>query len=252
MTAVTLARAGVIVVEGNYQNRNIYVQNSYAGAGVGFCVYQVAINGEVAYDEVNSSAFEIDLANREFKLGQSVVIEIIHKDDGCAPKILNPEVLKPNPTFKTVDIQINERGVLMWETTDETAELDFVIEQFKWNKWVQVGHVKGKGTPTTNMYSFQTTALAGTNKFRVKQKGYIDKVRYTPTVSYVASRKEVTYIYNRKKQKVEFSEDTGFEVYDKYGNLVKKGFSRMIDLSNLERDIYYLNFGNSSTEFRVK
>ena len=49
---------GVIVLEGHYQGKNLYVQNPFAGSGVGFCTFEVTINGEVTTDEVNSSAFE--------------------------------------------------------------------------------------------------------------------------------------------------------------------------------------------------
>ncbi|PJC62331.1 MAG: hypothetical protein CO022_05125, partial [Flavobacteriales bacterium CG_4_9_14_0_2_um_filter_32_27] len=52
--------AGVIVLEGHYQGKNLYVQNPFAGSGVGFCTFEVTINGDVTTDEVNSSAFEID------------------------------------------------------------------------------------------------------------------------------------------------------------------------------------------------
>ena len=103
-TLVTLnALAGVIVLEGHYQGKNLYVQNPFAGSGVGFCTYEVTVNGEVTTDEWNSSAFEIDLAARGLKVGEPVVIKIKHKDD-CKPKVLNPEVLKPKSTFENLSM----------------------------------------------------------------------------------------------------------------------------------------------------
>src|SRR4051812_14910783 len=100
LTLVSLsnALAGIIVVEGKYQDKNLYVQNGYAGNGVGFCTYEVTINGKTSTDEVNSSAFEIDFAAFQIKPGTPVVVEIKHKDD-CVPKVLNPEALKPKATF---------------------------------------------------------------------------------------------------------------------------------------------------------
>lgn len=93
-----------LVIEGKYQNKNLFVQNAFASSGVGFCVYEVRVNGEVTTDELNSSAFEIDLAQRNLKPGDNVSITIKHKD-GCTPKILNPDALKPTPTFETIDIK---------------------------------------------------------------------------------------------------------------------------------------------------
>ena len=67
--ALNVNATGVIVLEGHYQGKNLYVQNPFAGSGVGFCTFEVTINGEVTTDEVNSSAFEIDFANFQMKVG---------------------------------------------------------------------------------------------------------------------------------------------------------------------------------------
>ena len=42
----SIANAGVIVLEGNYMGKNIFVKNPFGGAGVGFCVFEVTINGK--------------------------------------------------------------------------------------------------------------------------------------------------------------------------------------------------------------
>ncbi|PCJ89106.1 MAG: hypothetical protein COA57_02520 [Flavobacteriales bacterium] len=243
---------GVIVLEGNYHNKNLYVQNDVSATGVGYCTYEVRVNGNVSTDEIHTSAFEIDLAQYNLPVGAPVTIIIKHKTNGCAPKVLNPEVLKPNPTFETTYINVNDKGLLKWTTVNETSKLPFVIEQFKWNKWVKVGEVQGKGIPTTNFYSFKTDPIAGMNKLRVKQKGYIDKVRYTPSVSYNSLKSEISHLYIKKYNRLEFSEETSYEVYDKYGNLVKKGYGSKIEASNLKKDIYYVNYGNNMAEFKKK
>lgn len=244
--------AGVIVLEGHYHNKNLYVQNAESSSGVGYCTYEVSINGSVSTDEINSSSFEIDLTQHNLELGSPVTIIIKHKDDGCYPKVLNPEVLKPNPTFETTYINVDENGLLKWTTVNETAKLPFVIEQFKWNKWIKIGEVDGVGTPTINFYSFQTPVIAGMNKFRVKQKGYIDKTRYSQAVHYTSLAKEVSYVYTKKDQTIYFSEVTGFEVYDKFGNLSKKGYGNTIRVDNLKTDTYYINMGNTMSAFKKK
>ena len=252
LLAGAITEAGVIVIEGHYQNKNVFVQNSIATSGVGFCAYEVSINGQLSTDEINASAFEIDLTQYNIPFGGNVTIMIKHKNDGCFPKVLNPEVFKPNPTFQTTLISVGDNGLLKWTTVNETAKLPFTIQQFKWHKWVKIGEVQGKGTPTTSIYSFQTESIAGLNKFRVKQKGYIDKTIYSPTVSYTALDQEITFVYHRKDQNIDFSEETGFEVFDKYGNLVKKGYGVEFDVRNLSKDVYYMNFGNRMAEFRRK
>src|SRR5437868_2524545 len=77
----------VIILEGNYQGKNLYVQNPYGSGGVGFCVTEVLVNGNIATDEIASSAFEIDFKPHKLVVGDKVEIKIKHKED-CKPKVL--------------------------------------------------------------------------------------------------------------------------------------------------------------------
>src|SRR5688572_15709655 len=122
--------SATLLVEGKYQNKNVYVQNFFGGSGVGFCAFEVKVNGNITTDEVNSSAFEIDLASLKLKYGERVVIEIMHKD-GCQPKVLNMEDLKPKPSFEVLTMNISSNGLLEWKTKNETGALPYIIEQFK-------------------------------------------------------------------------------------------------------------------------
>lgn len=243
---------GTIVIEGHYQKQNIYIKNDFSNLGVGYCTYEVRINGKVSTDEIYSTSFEIDLAQYQLELGAPVSVTIRYKDDGCMPLVLNPNALTPNPTFETLSIDVNNKGMLEWKTANETASLPFIVEQFKWNKWVQIGEVQGVGTPEKHAYQFQTTPHSGINKFRIKQKGFIDKTIHSPSVSYKSLKPEITYVYNKKKQILEFAEHTSYEVYNKYGELVKKGFDVTFSTDNLQKGVYYMNYGNSTTEFTKK
>ncbi|MBN4062168.1 MAG: hypothetical protein COA57_07345 [Flavobacteriales bacterium] len=249
--------AGTIILEGNYQGKNIYVQNPFSGTGVGFCTYEVKVNGDVTTDEINSSAFEIDLGNFQLNIGDPVVVTIKHKDD-CKPKVLNPEVLKPKSTFEIIDMDIDQESIFSWKTKNETGKLPFVIEQFRWNKWIKVGEVEGKGTPDVNEYSFKITPHSGENLFRVKQVDYTNKPRYSKSKRYNAMAiSEVTFVPIKVKDFLHFeaesnSTETMFEIYDSYGNIVKKGFASNIDCKNLKKGIYYLNYDNKTDKFVKK
>ena len=82
-------REGIIILEGKYQNKNIFVSNAFGGQGFGYCTYEIRVNGDLVTEDINSSAFEIDLNNFKFELGDAVIIEIRHKS-GCTPKVINP------------------------------------------------------------------------------------------------------------------------------------------------------------------
>ncbi len=242
--------AGTIILEGNYQGKNLYVQNPFSGTGVGFCVFEVKVNGDVTTDEVYSSAFEIDLANFQLNIGDKVVIVVQHRDD-CRPKILNPEVLKPKSTFEATEVKVKD-NVLNWKTKNESGKLAFVVEQFRWNKWIKVGEVEGKGTPSENSYSFQVAPHSGENMFRVKQCDYTDGCNISKTARYRSTMTEATLKSLKVKETLEFTEETMFEIYDAFGNIVKKGFSANVDVNNFKKGIYYVNYDNKTEQFIKK
>jgi hypothetical protein len=244
--------AGIIVVEGKYQDKNLYVQNGYAGNGVGFCTYEVTINGKTSTDEVNSSAFEIDFAAFSIKPGTPVVVEIKHKDD-CSPKVLNPEALKPKATFEVVNINIdNKTGLISWTTKNEMGSLPFIVEQYRWNKWIPVGEVKGGGSMESNSYSFQTTSHSGENKFRVKQVGYGGTSKVSQNVTFMSAAGQPTYTMDKAGNNIDFSAETMYEVFDAYGNVIKRGFGSKLDVANLSKGNYYLCYDNIMTDFVKK
>jgi hypothetical protein len=245
------ANAGVLIVEGKYQQKNLYIQNGFSSNGVGFCAYEVKVNGQVTTDEVNSSAFEIDFTPFKFKAGDKITIEIGHKD-GCMPKILNPEAIKPRPTFDLLSIDINKDAVLTWGTKNELGSLPYIIEQFKWNKWVYVGEVSGDGTPQQHIYKFNISPTSGENKFRVKQIGYGGIPRYSKEVIYTSLMDKPSFKLSEDSKSVSFSNETTFEVYDYYGNVLKKGFGSGVDISGLNRGKYYLCYDNVVSEIEKK
>ncbi len=248
LTSAVTATAGSIVLEGKYQQKNIFVVNAIAPDGVGFCVYEVTVNGEVTSDEVNSKAFEVDLSIYGFKLGDDLVIVIKHKD-GCEPRVLNPGALEPRPSFETTSIKVDDSGMLSWETLNEQGKLPYVIQQYKWNKWVNVGEVMGKGTSTKNNYQFQTTPVSGTNKFRVIQKSQEGGNRISPSTEYLASKSAVTFSYDKKTRQLTFSEDTNYELYNEYGQIVRRGFGTGIDLGTFPKGFYYISFDSLTEKF---
>ncbi|MCB9186683.1 MAG: hypothetical protein H6601_08050 [Flavobacteriales bacterium] len=247
------AKAGTILLEGNYHGKNLYVQNPFASEGVGFCTFEVKVNGQVTTDEINSSAFEIDLSFFQLALGSPVEIRISHKDD-CKPKVVNPEVLKPMSTFEVASLGITKEGQLKMTTTNETGKLPYVIEQFRWNKWVEVGEFEGKGDPEKNNYEIQlTTVHSGPNRFRVKQVDHRSKPRYSFEAKVTSPLPEVTFQPGDGKKvtdAINFSSATLYEIYNAYGNIVAKGVDKRVDVSGLEKGTYYLNYGIQTATFK--
>lgn len=241
-----------IKLDGIFQGQNLFVMNPFASSGVGFCVYEVRVNNEMATDEINSSAFEIDLKVFNLKLGDKVAIIIKHKEN-CTPKVLNPDVLKPKSTFEVTSLDINKDGTVNWKTKNEAGSLDFVVEQYRWNKWVKVKSVKGKGTPSENSYSVKVPLHSGENKVRIKQTDWTKKPRYSEEKKFRSMIPPVTVSpKNKVENEITFSMETMYEIYDNYGNIVKKGIGDKIDVSGLKEGVYFLNFDNQMIDFKKK
>jgi len=73
------AYADKLEMSGVFLGKNIYVMNPFSDSGVGFCVYEVTVNGQTSTDEINSSAFEIDLSQFNFALAKTCTLFSITK-----------------------------------------------------------------------------------------------------------------------------------------------------------------------------
>lgn len=241
-----------LVISGIYQGKDLYVKNPFSDDGVGFCIYEVLVNGTLTRDEVNSSAFAIDFDILGIKVGTPIEVIIKHKAN-CEPLLLNPESIKPKSTFDVPKIAVNG-NVLSWSTTNESGSLPYIVEQFRWNKWVRVAEVPGVGTEGTHDYTFKLTPYSGENKVRVKQIDHTLKPRYSDAVTYTPSVSVVTFEPKKADKEIVFSSETRYEIYDKFGNLIKTGYGKNVDVSTLKSgDDYYVNYDSSFGEtFRKK
>ena len=238
-----------IKLKGIYQGDNLYVMNPFSSSGVGFCIQEVRVNNRVSTDEIASSAFEIDFSQYHLKMGSPIEVIIKHKE-GCIPKVLNPNVIQAKSTFRISKIEVGRDKVLRWASTNETGALDFIVEQHRWNKWVKIGVVKGKGGTTANKYAFKISPHSGQNKFRVKQVDHSKKARYSPNAIYRAMTPQITF--KKSGNTIKFSRATMYEIYDYYGNIVKKGNADSVDITKLKAGNYFLNYDNKMDTFKKK
>ena len=240
-------------IEGTYQGKNLYVQNPMDDEGFGYCATKVTVNGDIMPGGTNMGAFEIDFSNFNIAIGEPVFIVIDHHD-GCKPKILNPEVLLPRSTFVISAISVTPAGKLTWSTTAEQGKLPYIVEQYRWNKWVTVGEVQGKGTTGANSYEFQVTPHSGENTVRVVQIDHSGTKRTSKEVKFQSTVAAVMKSPAKVKDIINFTAngaavETRYEIYDAYGNIVKKGVGSSVNCENLLRGVYYINFDNLNEKF---
>lgn len=249
----SFASLAVLSIEGSYQGKNLYVQNPEDGDGFGFCATKVTVNGDIMPGGTAYSAFEIDFSLFNIEIGEPVFIVIEH-NDGCKPKILNPEVLLPRSTFNATMIDVKPSGMLNWTTTNEQGKLPYIIEQYRWNKWVKIGEVQGKGTPGSNSYEFLVAPHSGENTVRVVQIDHSGAKRTSKEVKFTSNIAAVEKNPVKVKDVINFTSggkavETKYEIFDAYGNIVKKGVGSSVPCSNLLKGAYYINFDNKTEKF---
>ncbi|MBD3636978.1 MAG: hypothetical protein HUJ25_06495 [Crocinitomicaceae bacterium] len=243
-------------IEGTYQGKNLFVQSPESEDGFGFCVTKVTVNGDVSAHSPQASAFQIDLSEFSIQIGEKVLVVLEH-EDGCKPKLLNPEVLLPKSTFILEDISCTPDGTLSWKTTGESGSLNYQIEQYKWNKWVVVGETNGIGNAKPNEYLFNVSPHSGENKLRVTQTDNTGNKRVSKEVTFVAKDIPEPQMVAQKGKIIEFVSNgekviTKYEVFDAYGNIVKKGMNHTVDCSNLKDGVYHVNYDNKHEKFIKK
>lgn len=243
MVSSLFAHADVFVYTGVYQGKDLYVTNPFASDGVGFCVFEVRVNGEITTDEWNSSAFAVDLSMYGFKDGAPVEV-VIRTKDTCAPRVINPEAIAPRSTFEVTAME-SSGSVLSFTTTGEEAAIPFVIEQYKWNKWVAVATVDGKGKATaTQRYSIGVPFHSGANTFRIAQAD-ARSMRRSAKFEVPTSVNAVVLESDKITDAIRFSAETDYEVFDAFGRLIAKGYDRVVNTANWKSGMYYVNFDRS-------
>lgn len=236
------AFAEVVVVSGIYQGKDLYIKNPVTTSGVGFCIFEVLVNGNITSDEVNSPAFAVDLAVWKFKQGEPLEI-VLRCKEACDVKIINPEAVYPTSTFEITEIQVDQNGLLAWRTKNESAVLPYIIEQFKWNRWIKVGETNGTGKKNENNYAFQSVLTSGTNTFRIYQLDHKGQ-RLSTEVSVESATPQVSLKNSKISDSIEFSAETDYEVYSEYGTLVKAGRGQKVDATKFYKGKYYVSYDN--------
>ncbi|MBN8703248.1 MAG: hypothetical protein J0M08_09285 [Bacteroidetes bacterium] len=92
----------VTVYKGTYQGKNLYFNNSFAPNGVGFSIKEIVASGSSAnfvFNNVDASAFELDLKPLNLKIGDAVNVEVKHLI-GSTCKLLNPEAILIKTEYK--------------------------------------------------------------------------------------------------------------------------------------------------------
>lgn len=240
------------IISGNYYGKNIYIINpAIKQDPPSYCISKITVNGKVIGDEILSNSLEIDFPFYGIKQQDSIIIKISYTK-GCKFKIINPEVLKAKSDFAFTSSKAHKKGRLIWTISGEPTN-PFTIEQFRWKKWLSVGEVDANDTVTKNTYSFEIKPHYGQNLFRILYADANGDITYSKAIKYrSATAKEVMLTSLKVTNQLHFSAETMYEIYDEKGNFIFDGFDQSVDVSDLPKGKYWVNYDNKSEMFTKK
>jgi hypothetical protein len=234
-----------LIAEGNYFGKNLYVVNPSCGSDTSFGVTRVLVNGNISKDEIRSNSFEIDFSLLELNSGEAVRVLLIYTKD-CVPKIINPDVLKPQSTFAFVSAKPDKTGKITFVVKGELFS-SFTVEQYRWKKWITVGEVDNMDTLKKNTYIFETKPHYGQNLFRMSHTDMKGNVVYSKTVKYrPAAAKEVFISSLKVTDAINFSAETAYEIFDEKGNFLLDGTGDQVSITDLPKGKYWVNYDNKT------
>jgi hypothetical protein len=236
------SQAGILTISGVYQGKNLYVQNPFAGNMRDYCTNEVYVNEVKKEYNVASSAFEIDLSF--MKIGDPVTIKITHKDD-CKPKVLNPQVIQATSAFSISSFSVDQDKIL-WTTKGERPKGKIFVEQMRYNTWVIVKELPGKGQALMNSYEVESFNHSGVNQYRIKYLEVDGQIKYSSTVEYTSTLEPVTFYPHRVTDKITLSRPVEYELQDAFGNVIRKSKGSEIDIASSPSGVYYLNCDNQT------
>jgi len=245
--------ADEMVLKGVYQGKDLYIINPMLDMGEEYCAYEVLINDTKFEDVINSSAFRITLDYAGLEFGQEFQVTIKHHEN-CTPKLVNPEVLKPLCTYEITSHELGYDNILKFLTDNESGKLTFYIEEFRWGKWIEIGRIQGEGGPGSRKYSQKVYPFKGENRYRVYQIDHLNRKFYSDEMVYEMDKEPVVVTSKLLKvtRDITFSSYTYYAVINEFGEELISGTGDVVDVSNLKKGEYFLNFENEYVVFKKK
>jgi hypothetical protein len=235
-----------ITFNGTYSGKNLYFQNPFIDKKKGLCVTSITLN-DSAWKFVNASVIEVDLKSTALRNGDSIAITIFHQCD-CKPKILNPSHHYPRKL--NLSYRIEGDSLLTFRLQNKEQHSQYVLQQFRWNKWVAMDSVKEKKNTDTSSYRLNLKRYlhSGENRFRIATAD----IGASPIIIINSSDSAFKMPTEFEGDKIYFLKETCYEIWDELGRMLQRGCGKEADISALYKGKFYLNYGNTSASFLKK
>ncbi len=235
-----------ILLDGKYSGKNLYVVNPSVGKD--FCVQSVIVNGKEYPFVAQSNAFEISLS--DLQLNDFIFVEIFH-NKGCTPTIINAESLIKESEFSFPSfIYSKKKKLLEWNITELNADYQYELEQLLYGKWISIKELGKPDEMISNTYL--PVLLSGMNFFRIKQIDKEGNTLTSPVVKIKSPNLRVMLLGDKVKEFIEFTAVTHYELFDENGFFIKRGTAKKVNVSDLKKGVYWINFDGKETMINKK
>ncbi len=242
------AEVAEMTIFGIYHGKNITIQNPIIGNKV-YCTNEVYLNNKKVMSNIASSLYEVNLSM--LKIGDSVTVVISHKA-GCQPKVLNPQVLRPSPTFQYISVSV-DKDFVKWSTQGERSSDIYFLEQFSNHNWLILQKFNALGI---SVYSVPVRHSVGTNRYRIRYVEKDGRIFYSKEVEFKVTPatvlEPVTFYPRNVTDKIYLSRPVPYQVIAQNGTVLKRGNAAEILLTDLKTGVYYLAVDNKKEKFFKK
>jgi hypothetical protein len=242
------AQTDTLYQKGKYFNTNLFIYNPDTDKG--YSIMEITVNNDTIQDDLATNGIEVDLSQLDLKEEDPVNIKIIYKK-GYEPSIVNPEALKGDLKFRFSRPKIY-KGKLQWRINGNPSDYPIVIEEYRWNEWRIVGEVDPLDTVKNNLYQYDLNLHSGTNLIRLKTTDLQGQQVISKELRFMSRVGKVTLESTKIKDDITFSAETDYELYDLNGHLIKKGTERYVDVRDLPKGEYWLNYDNETVKIKIR
>jgi hypothetical protein len=236
-----------LIVTGVYKGLNLYVQNPTDDGGK-TCIKNILINNKPVAQVPSTSAFNLDLSF--LNENEKVVIKFFH-GEGCVPKVLNPHAIRVDDVFNFTQIDVNDVH-LVWETKGEKRYGKYFILRLVNDQWIREKAVDSKALSSLNTYEVEILHKTGQNFYKITYLDPTGKSFESEGLEHISRTESVDFYPKRVSDVVNFTRPVAFQILDQYGKLILEGTGGKVDVSNLERGVYYLHYDNKTDTFLKK
>lgn len=145
------------------------------------------------------------------------------------------------------DVRINADHFVTWTVINDCKDAVYQIKEFRWNKWISLGKVNGKGKGS-NSYSFGLKGACDLYEIRIEIKGN----RRSRSQSIENPIKPSATAYTVGETNIIFTNSTRYEIYSTEGIRILTGCAEKVRVAELKKGAYYLNYGKQMVKFERK